>query len=379
VHGITAGVHQGTAGQPVLVAPAVVLFTSGTTAAPKAVMLRHGTLYAYVSAGGSIIQTEPGDTSVVSVPPYHITGVATVLNSRFVGRRMVFLPTFTPAGWLDLVRREGVTSGTLVPTMVARIVRYLDGRPAGVPTYRIMAYGGSRMPRSVVEKALRAFPTTDFINGYGLTETSAGITSLPPDEHRAALASDDPAVRARLGSAGKPVAGAEMQIRSATGEVLGPGQTGELWVRGPQVSGEYLGIGSVLDADGWFPTKDHAHIDIEGYLFIGGRADDTIIRGDENIAPAEIEDVLDRHPAVHAVCVVGLPDEEWGERIAAVVVPAAKSTVDELKAFVRQHLRGSRTPDDIYFRADLPHTDSGKVQGRVLVPQLVQQNLGAEA
>jgi acyl-CoA synthetase (AMP-forming)/AMP-acid ligase II len=161
-----------------------------------------------------------------------------------------------------------------------------------------------------------------------------------------------------------------MQIRSATGEVLGPGVTGELWVRGPQVSGEYIGIGSVLDADGWFPTRDHAYIDEHGYLFVGGRADDTIIRGGENIAPAEIEDVLDQHPAVHAVCVVGLPDEEWGERIAAVVIPAAETTAEELKAFVRQRLRGSRTPDDILFRPDLPYTDSGKVQRRLLIQQI---------
>jgi acyl-CoA synthetase (AMP-forming)/AMP-acid ligase II len=310
---------------------------------------------------------------VVSVPPYHITGIATVLNSMYVGRRMVFLPSFTPAGWLALVRREGATSGTLVPTMVARIVRHLDGRPAAVPSFRALAYGGSRMPRSVLEKALLAFPTTDFVNGYGLTETSAGITALLPEEHREALASDDPAIRGRLGSAGKPVAGTDLQIRSATGETLGPGETGELWVRGPQVSGEYVGIGSVLDADGWFPTKDHAYIDAYGYLFIGGRADDTIIRGGENIAPAEIEDVLDRHPAVHAVCVVGVPDDEWGERVVAVIVPtaAASATADDLKAFVRQHLRGSRTPDDIIFRADLPYTDSGKVQRRVLIQQLL--------
>jgi long-chain acyl-CoA synthetase len=350
--------------------PAVVLFTSGTTAAPKAVVLRHGTLHAYVSRSGALLPTGPGDTSVVSVPPYHITGVATVLNSMFVGRRMVFLPTFTPEGWLDLVRREGVTSGTLVPTMVARIVSSLDGHPADVPTLRALVYGGSKMPRSILERALRAFPSTDFVNGYGLTETSAGVTSLGPAEHREALASDDPVVRARLGSAGKPVGGAELQIRAADGTVLGPDEVGELWVRGPQVSGEYLGIGSVLDDDGWFPTRDRAHIDKHGYLFIGGRADDTIIRGGENIAPAEIEDVLDRHPAVHAVCVVGLPDEEWGERIAAVVVPAAETTAEELRAFVRQHLRGSRTPDDIVFRTDLPYTDSGKVQRRVLIAEL---------
>jgi acyl-CoA synthetase (AMP-forming)/AMP-acid ligase II len=352
-------------------APAVVLYTSGTTAVPKAVMLRQGTLHAYLSRMMELLQADAGATSIVSVPPYHITGVMAVLGGLCVGRRMVFLRTFTPDGWLELVRAEGVTSGTLVPTMVARIVRHLDGRPADVPTLRAMAYGGSRMPRSVLEKALRAFPTTDFLNGYGLTETSSGITILRPEEHRAALDSDDPAIAARLGSAGTPVPGAELQIRSAGGDVLGPGEVGELWVRGPQVSGEYIGLGSVLDAEGWFPTKDLAYVDEYGYLYINGRADDTIIRGGENIAPAEIEDVLDQHPAVHTVAVVGLPDEEWGERIVAAVVARPGTTAEELKAFVRERLRGSRTPDEVVFRTDLPYTDTGKVQRHRLVQELL--------
>ena len=352
-------------------APAVVLYTSGTTAVPKAVMLRHGTLHAYLSRMMELLTVDASAVSIVSVPPYHITGVMAVIGGLCVGRRMVFLPTFTPEGWLELVRAEGVTSGTLVPTMVARIVRYLDGRPADVPTLRAMAYGGSRMPRSVLEKALRAFPTTDFLNGYGLTETSSGITMLRPEEHRAALDSDDPAIAARLGSAGTPVPGAEIQIRSAGGDVLGPGEVGELWVRGPQVSGEYIGLGSVLDADGWFPTKDLAYVDEYGFLYINGRADDTIIRGGENIAPAEIEDVLDQHPAVHMVAVVGVPDEEWGERIVAAVVARPGTTAEELKDFVRERLRGSRTPDEVVFRSDLPHTDTGKVQRRRLVQELL--------
>jgi acyl-CoA synthetase (AMP-forming)/AMP-acid ligase II len=163
-----------------------------------------------------------------------------------------------------------------------------------------------------------------------------------------------------------------VQIRAEDGTVLDPGQSGELFVRGEQVSGRYTDIGSVLDADGWFPTKDVAMLDQDGYLFIGGRSDDTIIRGGENIAPAEIEDVLVEHPHVHDCAVVGAEDPEWGQIIVAVVVPASDSTPDaeDLRSFVRGQLRGSRTPDRVVFRAELPTNATGKVLRRDLVAEL---------
>jgi len=143
-------------------------------------------------------------------------------------------------------------------------------------------------------------------------------------------------------------------------------------VRGPQVSGRYTGIGSVLDDDGWFPTKDVAMVDEDGYLFIGGRSDDTIIRGGENIAPAEVEDVLIEHPAVHDVVVVGLEDDQWGQIIVAVVVPEPGAEVEpgDLRAFAHKTLRGSRTPDRIEIVDRLPTTDTGKVLRREILENL---------
>src|SRR6185312_13789289 len=172
-------------------------------------------------------------------------------------------------------------------------------------------------------------------------------------------------------SVGQPVPSIEVQIRGEAGTVLGPGQTGELYVRGEQVSGRYTDIGSVLDADGWFPTKDVAMLDEGGYLFIGGRSDDTIIRGGENIAPAEIEDVLVEHPSVRDCVVVGPADPKWGQIIVAVVVPAegAVPEPDELREHVRAHLRGSRTPDRVVFRDELPTNATGKVLRRELVEE----------
>jgi acyl-CoA synthetase (AMP-forming)/AMP-acid ligase II len=206
----------------------------------------------------------------------------------------------------------------------------------------------------VLERALVAFPDTDFVNAYGLTETSSTIAVLGPDDHRN---------RNRLESVGRLVPGIEVEIRD-----------GEIWVRGEQVSGEYLGHDAVVDADGWFPTRDRGWVDEDGYLFIEGRADDTIIRGGENIAPAEVEDVLLTHPAVASAAVVGLPDDEWGQRIAAAVVLRAGTTVDEgdLQEWCRASLRTSKTPDVIAFRDELPITDTGKLLRRVVLADLLE-------
>jgi acyl-CoA synthetase (AMP-forming)/AMP-acid ligase II len=353
-------------------AAAVLLFTSGTTSTPKCVVLRHEHLLAYVLQTVDPASADEADAALVSVPPYHVAGTATVLTNVYAGRRVLYLPQFSPEGWLDLVDSEQISSAMVVPTMLARIVEHLGDGQASLPALRSMAYGGARLPLPVLERALRAFPTVDFANAYGLTETSSTIAVLGPDDHRDAIGSDDPAIRARLGSAGRLVGGVEGEIRAPEGTVLGPGEPGELWVRGPQISGEYVGIGSSKDAEGWFPTKDRAWFDADGYLFIEGRMDDTIIRGGENIAPAEIEDVLLDHPAVREAAVLGRPDEEWGEAIVAFIVaaPGATPDADEIRDWVRQRLRGSKTPDDVYFRDDLPHTDTGKLLRRELIKDL---------
>ncbi|MBU8816129.1 fatty acid--CoA ligase family protein [Mycolicibacterium goodii] len=351
---------------------AVVLFTSGTTSRPKAVELTHNNLTTYITGTVEFDSAAPEDAALICVPPYHIAGVSAAMSNLYAGRKMVYLRNFDAHRWAELVRTEGVTSATVVPTMLDRIVTELETTGADLPTLRNLAYGGSKVALPLVRKALELMPGVGFVNAYGLTETSSTIAVLGPDDHRAALASDDPAVTRRLGSVGQVVPGVEVQIRAEDGTVLGPGETGELFVRGDQVSGRYTGIGSVLDADGWFPTKDVAALDEDGYLFIGGRSDDTIIRGGENIAPAEIEDVLVEHPDVRDVAVVGPEDPQWGQIIVAVVVPAdgAEPDADELREHVRKHLRGSRTPDRVVFRAELPTNATGKVLRRQLVDEL---------
>ncbi|MFC3962274.1 class I adenylate-forming enzyme family protein [Nocardia jiangsuensis] len=368
--------EQAAAAEPVSDFPdpeqvAVVLFTSGTTSTPKAVELSHNNLVSYITGTVDFGSADPDDAALVCVPPYHIAGVGAALSNLYAGRKVVYLRNFDATRWIDLAASEQVTSATVVPTMLARIIAELERTGATLPALRTLAYGGSKVALPLLRTALELLPEVGFVNAYGLTETSSTIAVLGPDEHRAALASDDPAVIRRLGSVGTPVPGIELQVRDESGNVLPPGETGELYVRGAQVSGRYTGIGSVLDAEGWFPTKDVATLDADGYLFLGGRSDDTIIRGGENIAPAEIEDVLVEHPQVREVAVIGVEDLQWGQIIVAVVVPAdgAEPDPEELRAFVRAGLRGSRTPDRVVFRDALPATPTGKVLRRDLVTE----------
>lgn len=351
---------------------AIVLFTSGTTSRPKAVELSHNNLTSYIAGTVDFGSAEAGDAALVCVPPYHIAGVTAALSNLYSGRKIVYLTKFDPREWMRLIRDEGVTTATVVPTMLDRIISVLQKDPVDLPTLRSLAYGGSKVGLPLVRTALALLPQVGFVNAYGLTETSSTIAVLTPEDHRAALGATDEAIARRLGSVGRPVPGIELQIRDSTGAVLGPGETGELFVRGPQVSGKYAEIGSVLDEYGWFPTKDIAMIDEAEYLFIGGRSDDTIIRGGENIAPSEVEDVLVEHPDVREVAVVGLEDAEWGQIIVAVVVPEAGADpqAEELRAFARTMLRGSRTPDRIVFRDVLPTTATGKVLRREIVDSL---------
>jgi len=220
----------------------------------------------------------------------------------------------------------------------------------------------------VIEQAMRLFPGVDFTNAYGLTETSSTICLLGPDDHRSGFASADPLVRRRLASVGKPVPTIEMQVRGEGGEVLGPGKSGEIFVRGEQVAGEYLEQGSLLDRDGWFPTRDRGHVDDFGYVYLEGRADDVIVRGGENISPGEVEDALIEHPAVSDVAVVAVPDRQWGEAVGAVVVlrENAKVTDTELQDWTRQRLRSSRVPTAFRYVDELPFNEMGKVLRRVL-------------
>ena len=199
-------------------AVAIQLFTSGTTSTPKAAVLRHDNVMSYILGTVEFGTAGEEEAALVAVPPYHIAGISAVLSSTYGARRVVMLPSFEPGEWLRLVAHERITHAFLVPTMLVRVMEHLARHPAGpFPALRAIAYGGGKMPLTVIERALEAFPGVDFTNAYGLTETSATVCLLTPEDHRAAVASTDPQVRRRIGSVGRPLPTVELEVRMRQG------------------------------------------------------------------------------------------------------------------------------------------------------------------
>ena len=346
-------------------AVAVELFTSGTTGEPKSAVLKHKNLMAYILGTVEFMSAGAEESVLLSVPPYHIAGIAAVLSSSYSGRKIVQLPNFSAEAWMRLVIKEKITNAFLVPTMLKRIVEKFDDN-LSLPSLKNVAYGGGKMPRSVIERAMKLLPHVNFTNAYGLTETSATICMLGPEDHRSAFNSSDALIKRRLSSAGRPIPSIELIIKNDEGNICLPEELGNVWVRGEQVSGEYKGIGSKLDSEGWFPTKDRGFLDSDGYLFIDGRADDVIVRGGENISPGEIEDVVRTHPNVEDVAAVAVKDIEWGEAVGLVIVASSPIEDDEIIKLVRTKLRSSRVPSTIKYMDELPYNETGKLLRRVI-------------
>ena len=351
---------------------AVQLFTSGTTAAPKAAILRHSNLLSYILGTVEFASADEGDAALVSVPPSHIAGISARMSSIYAQRRIVMLPAFAPESWVKLAEAERATNAFVVPTMLSRIIEALDaavkngGMSADISSLRSISYGGGKMPLELIHRALDLFPDTGFTNAYGLTETSSTVALLGPDEHREAHASDDPKIRARLASVGQPLPTIELEIRDEEGRCCATGEAGEIYLSGDQVSGEYKEK-SALDADGWFPTRDAGYVDEDGFLFLSGRADDVIVRGGENMSPGEIEDVLLGHEAIADAAAVAIPSAEWGEAVGVAVVVREgfdAPSEAELKELIRARLRSSRVPEKLLFAKELPYNEMGKLLRR---------------
>ena len=354
----------------------ILMYTSGTTALPKAVLLTHNHFTTYVVNNVELADGTPRGTALLCVPLYHIAGATNVMTTMFSGRRLVVLRQFDAEQWMEAVQRERVTHAFLVPTMVKQVIDHPRFRDFDLSSLESLSYGGAAMPFPVVRRAIEMFPkSVGFVNAFGQTETTSTLTVLGPDDHRLDGTPEEVETRLRrLRSIGTPLPDVEVKVVDDDGNVVDIGQVGELWVRTERVMKGYgtaEGTSSPL-RDGWLPTRDMGWIDADGYIFLAGRKDDMIIRGGENIAPAEVESVIYAHPGVDEAAVIGVADEEWGQRVGAVIVlrPGTTLTGEELIAFCKQRLASFKAPEIIRFRAELPKNQMGKVLKKDLRAEL---------
>lgn len=351
---------------------AMLIYTSGTTSLPKGVQLTHGALSSFVLTQGDVADGSDRGATLLSVPLYHVAGLTTLLVSIYAGRRIVLMPQFEVEGWLSTVESERPTHAFLVPTMLAKLLEAEAFEAADLSSLQAISYGAAPMPSSLLRRILERFPERiDFSGAYGLSETTSTVAVLGPEDHRLGGADAEARLK-RLSSVGRPIAGVEIEIRSASGEPLPHGEVGEVHIRTPRAMAGYLGDPgeapkAVRAEDGALGTGDLGYLDEEGYLFLVGRSSQMIIRGGENIAPAEIEDVLHAHPDVVEAGVVGLQDEEWGEIVAAAVVLRENAAAGE--AELREHcavLASFKRPEVITIVDELPRTSTGKLIDREL-------------
>ncbi len=346
----------------------VLMYTSGTTALPKGVMLTYGDFSEYV-----LNSVEPADGTdrgsfLLAVPLYHIAGLTSIMTNIYGGRRLVMLAQFEPGLWLRTVEREKITHAFVVPTMLKRILDQPDFELADLSSLQILSYGAAPMPLPVIRRAIERFPkTVGFINAFGQTETTSTVTMLGPEDHRLEGPPEEVEKKLRrLSSIGRPLPDVELKIVDEAGNELPPGQVGEIAIRSARVMKGYwkreAETAQTL-AGGWVRTRDMGWVDEDGYVYLAGRKSDMVIRGGENIAPEEVEAVLHTHPAVDEAAVFGIPDEEWGERVAAAVVlkPGMQATAEELMEYCRQRLASFKKPEVIFFVDSLPRNPMGKV------------------
>ncbi|MFN8638278.1 MAG: long-chain-fatty-acid--CoA ligase [Dehalococcoidia bacterium] len=347
---------------------ALLIFTSGTTAMPKGVQLSFRALTALVVN----TQSPPDPVSdqevvLASVPFFHIAGASTMASAVFSGRRLVILPAFDPAAWLQAVEDEGVTHAFVVPTMLKRTMEVDNFSSYNLKSLRAITYGAAPMPYEVVRRAVDVFPAVDLMNAYGQTEATGSMTYLGPDDHKMnGTPEQNEKKLERLRSVGRPMPDIEIGILSPEGRQLPQGEDGEICVRGDRVMRGYHKQEEATSSaihDGWLHTGDVGRLDEDGYLFITGRIKDMIIRGGENIAPAEIEQVLEGHPAIAEAAVIGVPDLDWGEVVKALMIPVKGQSASEedLTAFVKTKLASYKAPAIYEWVDDFPRNHLGKV------------------
>jgi acyl-CoA synthetase (AMP-forming)/AMP-acid ligase II len=346
-------------------APSFILYTSGTTGRPKgATATNRSRLAATFGMLADEIDARPGDGMV------HVGSMAHGSGSKVIayfvrGARNLPVAKFEPDRFLALVERERATSTFVVPTMISMLLEAAEGVDCDLSSLRTVSYGGAPISPTRLSEALERFGPV-FVQVYGSCEAPHPVLVLSREEHLV-----DAATKHRLGSVGRETTLSEVQLFDADGEPSPDGEPGEMWVRGGSVMAGYWENPEANDAcfqEGWYRSGDVARRDEDGYYYIVDRARDMVISGGLNVYPSEVEAALYRHPAVAEAAVIGVPDDHWGEAVAAYVVvrDGAGAGEEDLIEHCRRELAGYKKPRFVYFVEELPKGSTGKVLKREL-------------
>ena len=345
--------------------PVILMYTGGTTGTPKGVLIDSRAAMLDMYKIGMRFPFEQGlHVYLHQTPMFHAASFGGVLVVPAGGGATTYVGLFEPAAVLDTIEREQVTTTVMVPTMIQLLLDHPAYRPERLASLRFLSYGASPMPTALLERLLDDLPWVDLYQGYGMTESSGLLTVLGPAEHRAG--------GELLKSAGRPLTGTVLAVRSPTGSEVAPGEVGEVWARAGNFMREYWNRPAetaAAFAGGWYHTGDAGRIDEDGYLYLVDRVKDMIVTGGENVYSAEVENALASHPAVAQVAVIGIPSDRWGEAVHAIVVlkPGASASEQDLQDWARARIAGFKVPKSVEFRTEpLPLSGAMKVLKREL-------------
>lgn len=344
--------------------PAILMYTGGTTGLPKGVVLDQRALALDLYKVATRWVMNEKYVYLHCAPMFHAASLSAVLAIPAVGGVTTSIPLFTPEQVIDVIERDQVTMTVMVPTMIAMMLDHPGFDPKRLESLTVLTYGASPMPTALLERLMDTLPDVDIYQGYGMTENCGLLTCLGPEEHR--LGGD------LLRSAGRPMPGSMVSIQDERGHIVGPGETGEVCARAGNYMREYWDRPAETEAafrGGWYHTGDAGYVDGQGYLYLVDRVKDMIVTGGENVYSAEVENAIASHPDVAQVAVIGVPSEQWGEEVLAIVVPKPESSVseDDIKAWARERIAGYKVPKQVEFRSEpLPLSGAMKVLKREL-------------
>lgn len=354
-----------------------ICYTTGSTGNPKGAIWRHSGVMSVLGFSQLDLKMSEDDVFLHCLPAAGVPSVLAIWNAT-LGFTSVIMPAFDPALALDLIEKHKCTSTLFIPTMITGACEEFGRKPRDVSSLQRMYYGSASTPPALVRRAGSVFKGVKLEQVYGSTEGAGGwYTKLSHADHQWAMENDENL----LSSSGQPMIHCRVRIVGEDGQILPPGEVGEISVSGDFLMDGYLKepeLTAKVLKDGWLLTGDMGRLDEKGYLYLVDRKQFMIITGGYNVYPIEVENVIAAHPSVLEVCVFGVPDEKWGDAIHAAVVPRGGQTIDpdELRDWCRDKMSKFKVPKTIEVRDQLIRGATGKIQKRAEIDRRVQM-LGA--